>query len=464
MNCRLAIIPWMDSDVLRKQIVDEIQAQFETKLREVKRQKSNAEEELESSSERWRAERRRLTSEIDRLESALAEAKGPSRRKSVSEGKATGVDSQDVAKVQSAYEDKLKKVTTEWEAERSRLLSQISRLEAAVAEAIERSSNPMRSTQPIKEQFEIQLAEAARQRVTVEEELLRAKAMWDEDKKKLTGEIVKLRRLAPSKALEVRDKLDKLAGKELAEDARIRELGEKLAQAHSQAEKYHQAALKAREETRSEYEPRLEEAYRERAKVDAMLATLTKEWDGERQQLHNQLAQLQQTVVQAKSRQEQQPDLHEATAQWTKEREGLQGEVQQLQRALAETRENVSAEVVEQLRLQYDVRIHDMIQQKTQLAQQLQAASSMLETERARFANEVGMSKSAAGENAGIPFDADALNAEVQRVEAMIQTIAAMIDDPATELSTVIRKNVEKAELDAYLRGILFTLGRGKAL
>ena len=46
----------------------------------------------------------------------------------------------------------------------------------------------------------------------------------------------------------------------------------------------------------------------------------------------------------------------------------------------------------------------------------------------------------------------------------MITGIARLIDDPETELSTVIRKNVERAELDAYLKGILFSLGRGRGI
>ena len=46
------------------------------------------------------------------------------------------------------------------------------------------------------------------------------------------------------------------------------------------------------------------------------------------------------------------------------------------------------------------------------------------------------------------------------RSKKLISQIIAVIDNPDTELSIVIRKNVEKAELDAYLKGILFSLGR----
>src|SRR5689334_9669136 len=47
--CRLAIIPSMDKEILRKQILDEVHVEFEGKLREVKRQKSQAEAELEAA-------------------------------------------------------------------------------------------------------------------------------------------------------------------------------------------------------------------------------------------------------------------------------------------------------------------------------------------------------------------------------------------------------------------------------
>ena len=73
------------------------------------------------------------------------------------------------------------------------------------------------------------------------------------------------------------------------------------------------------------------------------------------------------------------------------------------------------------------------------------------------------ISKGEAADSTGI-IDQEAISAEVARVEAQIQQIAALIDDPETELSTVIRKNVEKAELGAYLKGILFSIGRGKGL
>jgi chromosome segregation ATPase len=56
------------------------------------------------------------------------------------------------------------------------------------------------------------------------------------------------------------------------------------------------------------------------------------------------------------------------------------------------------------------------------------------------------------------PVNLDALQGEVARVEGLIQEISQLIEDPSTELSVVIRKNAERAELDSYLRGIRFSI------
>ncbi len=49
---------------------------------------------------------------------------------------------------------------------------------------------------------------------------------------------------------------------------------------------------------------------------------------------------------------------------------------------------------------------------------------------------------------------------EAARVETAMREIAQAIENPETELSIIIRKNVEKAQLDAYLRGLRFAAAR----
>src|ERR1043166_5878811 len=108
----------MDIEVLRKQLTEEIQTQFESKLREAKRQKTQAEEELENAAERWRTERRRLNSEIDRLETEIAEAKTRQRTADV---KPAALPPEEVTKLQQVAEEKLNKATAEWQGERGQL-------------------------------------------------------------------------------------------------------------------------------------------------------------------------------------------------------------------------------------------------------------------------------------------------------------------------------------------------------
>jgi hypothetical protein len=93
-------------------------------------------------------------------------------------------------------------------------------------------------------------------------------------------------------------------------------------------------------------------------------------------------------------------------------------------------------------------------------------ADDEFEAERARLVEEISALRQNTEAN---PTSADKLpdqfiTAEVARIEDAIREIVALIDNPETELSMVIRKNVEKAELDAYLKGILFSLGMGKPL
>jgi len=40
----------------------------------------------------------------------------------------------------------------------------------------------------------------------------------------------------------------------------------------------------------------------------------------------------------------------------------------------------------------------------------------------------------------------------------LIQEINSVIDNPDTELSVVIRKNAERAELESYLKGLRFRI------
>jgi len=351
----------MEKDAPRKQSVEEIHRQYEAKLREATRQRTLLETELESSAERWRTERRRLNAEVDRLEAALAETRN-TRKKPAGTKIDRGIDPLEVAKMQAASNDKIHNASKVWEEEREKLLKEVSRLQRAVGDLIERSNNPLRSSTPMREDLETRLTQAVRAKEKVEVGYLREKASWDEEKLRMTGEIIKLKHLAmQGKGLKGKPGLDD----------RSKELEDR---------------------------------------IGAM-----------------------------------QRDMERERAEW-------RIQIQQMERRLSETRQAVNTDVVDQLRRQYDDRIQEMILQKTQLTDELRRASALLDSERGRFMTASGNENS------------ESVSAEVARVQQMILELGKRIEDPSTDLSTVIRKNVERAELNAYLRGIQYSTGNTKGI
>ncbi|HEX4997998.1 MAG TPA: hypothetical protein VFY29_07225, partial [Terriglobia bacterium] len=544
-----------------------LQDQFEGKLRDAKRQTTEVEEELEAASERWRSERKRLNGEIDRLEAALAEAKTTGKKPAKARGGADNGDAgTDWASMVAAAEDRLTKASGEWESERSRMRSEILRLENNVAEILERSNNPVRSLQAVQQKLETDVQDAIAGRQRAQEELERARASWEEERMKMAGELFRARRGEAGASAEgadgelqrVRNELDSVrrqleearaslktkpapvpdgASAKLAEEltrqkadlarelsrattllteerqtsetasAELRRAREELQRARAEivvlqqrpaappqsdpqaldqvtaensarmetlarektalAGKVQEASALAEEERRraeaageelrrtqlelQQLERRLAE--RDGAVTADALETLRAQYASELQQLSEKNSELSGRLESAGVLIEQE---RQRSASLSGDLSKARTESQQMERRLAENRATVSEEVVEQLRTQYTAKLQEIAQEKTTLAQELESASAMLEQERQRFAE-----ATSSGSSGGI--DGEVLEREVTRVEEAIAEISRLIDDPATQLAVVIRKNVERAELDAYLKGIRFARGQVEA-
>src|SRR5262249_34335522 len=152
---------------------------------------------------------------------------------------------------------------------------------------------------------------------------------------------------------------------------------------------------------------KLEEALAEERKkfeeqLKTKLADMKAEWEFERSRLSGEVDRVTQTAT-----------------QWELERTRLTGEIEKLAR--------------------------------------VQAATQM-EAERA-----IAAMRAASTPKAGTAsINSEALSKEVERVEALVKQITDLIENPATELSTVIRKNVERAELESYLKGIRYAVNGSK--
>ena len=125
------------------------------------------------------------------------------------------------------------------------------------------------------------------------------------------------------------------------------------------------------------------------------------------------------------------------TAQWEEERNQLKAEV-------AKMTGTTSKWEAERARLNGELQHLAKVQAATQA-----------EAERAIMALKAA---NAASQAAKPSMNSPALNNEIDRVQVLIKTLSDLIEDPASELSIVIRKNVERAELEAYLKGIRYAL------
>jgi hypothetical protein len=135
---------------------------------------------------------------------------------------------------------------------------------------------------------------------------------------------------------------------------------------------------------------------------------------------------------------------HELTARFDLEREQLTAERERANRALAEQN------------TEYQQMVASSEEAAESHKKSLAAAQQQWEAERTKMAAEAQKAQQKAAEKPAAANEA--LAKEVARVEGLIKEISEVIEDPATELSVVIRKNAERAELESYLRGVRFTM------
>jgi hypothetical protein len=129
--------------------------------------------------------------------------------------------------------------------------------------------------------------------------------------------------------------------------------------------------------------------------------------------------------------------LKEMVAEWDAERSRLNSEVDRLTQAAAEwemERTRLTAELEKLARVQ--------------AATQKEAEKAFAAARAATVSNKPGSANT----------DHEVIIKEIERVGGLVEQVSALIDDPATELAAVIRKNVERAELESYLKGLRFAL------
>jgi hypothetical protein len=151
-----------------------------------------------------------------------------------------------------------------------------------------------------------------------------------------------------------------------------------------------------------------------------------------------------------------------------------------LQRAIRDTEQKVRKETSDTLKAQFEIDMRTALtamrtEMEVEFKKNVCEMSAQFDEQR-RWLNadldranqavrEAEAANLALAEKANTPppksgLEVEVILTEVDRVERLIAEISGVMDDPDIELSTVVRKNVQRAELESYLKGIRFALGK----
>jgi class 3 adenylate cyclase len=365
----LYAVAWSSSAT--QQLVSEVQAQYEKKLKDMKRRQDQLEEELENSREQWRGERRNLNAEIEELEESVERARETAKAQ-VSEDLQSELRFQLEEAIRSRQQSEadLLLAQRQFESERDNLKSQIASMQAAVLEAMERTNNPSRMAAAIREQVEARVNESKQE----------WQLQWEGERKRLNLEIERWKNAAAPGLTDQK--------KDVARRAVLQKLGKVPAGGFGPTS----AAI---------------------AGSDYDIQTAKIKWDTEREQLNIKIRKLELDLERGKDsmrseifhqmRQEYEPKLAEAksettrlqqdlrsvTAELAAERERLNARIAQLEKAIPEAQEAVRKQVTAELQAEYEARTDEADRLRTRLERKHQDAEDDWETERRRLKKQI---------------------------------------------------------------------------
>ena len=501
-------------EVTRVNLTEEISDVFTNKLREAKRERVRIEDEFEDATAQWRNERRRLNSEIDGLEQSVQKLRSDARHARASGGSGSEelrAEAEEATRLKEQAEEAQGLAKRQWATEKQELEEKISDLETQVVEALERSSNPTRASDAIESRLQAEM-EARLEKIRNEstEEKAEAEKQWQTERGRLHLEISRLRKTggtnpalptADPKAAEVREELE----------ARIRTATRALADLEQRAE----SAADGWEAEKKDLEKNVLDL---KERLDKNSST----WQDERDGLTAKISQLEGSLAEASSRvapseletlrkeltaklgqaeaalSDFEERLGSERADWEKERVSLATDISQLEVSVSEGSSKIDPAELDAIKDELLSRLADSEEKRTALEGELKAAADQREKERSDFEQQMDELKQgtetigdaretelreklsleyewkieeltfqkdqleqkidAAGTTPSVPTNDADLSGEIAGIDIQIAALTKFIDDPTAALSAVIRKNVERAELEAYRRGLYFQI------
>ena len=362
----LYAVAWSSS--ASEQLVEELQAQFEKRLKDAKRQQDLLEEELEAAREQWRVERRRMNAEMEELEEEVERAK-ESAQEQVSEDLQSEIKFrlEEALKARQLLEQEFAALQTRSEAEKNNLKAQIASMQGAVIEAMEKSNNPTRVALAVREQLDARVKEARQD----------WELQWEGERRRMAAEIERLKK---SGGLDER--------KEAARRALLVKLGKAPAGSSGPAPKSTYQIEKEFQDAKIQWEV-------EREQLNLKIRRLERDIEHGKDEIRNDAFQEIRSRYEAKIveatqvRQQLERELQSLTDQSNAEREQASERIAQLERALPQGQEAAKRQVTAELNAEFELQLEELNRLKARNERRFQDEAEEAEADRRRLRKQV---------------------------------------------------------------------------
>ena len=357
------------SDEAAEELLSAVQTRYEARLKEAKRLEDRLEEELDRNREQWRNERRKLSTQVEALEQQVEQLRQNARAEVSAELHAMmRFQLEDAVRARNDAQQQIEVVQARWHEERGKLRQQIASMQGALIDAMERSNNPARIANLVREQVESRLGDARQE----------WQFQWEAERRQLLAEIERLR-----KAGGVAD--DR---KEAARRAVLEKLGKLPAGSAAQPAKTPDQWQKQFDDSRIQWETERDQLT---YKVGCLVRETQRAAEVMRSEVSQELrAQYDSKVAEAvRSRQDAEDQLQSATVQLKDENKALKSRVAELEQAIPAAQQAAQRQVQAELAVDYEASVQEANRLRTRAERKLQDALDEIEGERRRTQKQI---------------------------------------------------------------------------
>jgi len=363
----LYAVAWSES--YTQQLIAEIQAGYEKKLTELRKQLGNIEEEYAIARDQWRADRRGLMAEIEKLEESIQKTAVEAReRLSADLQSELRFKIDELRRARDLTEQDLASFREQSEAERTNLKAQIVALQGSVVDAMERANNPGRVSVVVREQVDARLENAKRE----------WQLQWEAERKRLMLDIERLKKGVP-----ITDEK-----KEAARRALLEKLGKRPAGSSGPPSKSAEQWEREFEATKIEWET-------ERERLDVKVRKFEFELQRKRDEVREEILQEMRTEYQTRltdaNRELKQlkDEVQTATSELATERQRLNARNKALEDLLPQAQEAARKQAMAELQTEFESRIEEAHRLRTRADRKHQDLFEEFEAEKRRSAKQI---------------------------------------------------------------------------